>query len=329
MITCNVIQSKNIESLENIVSSQSNQIQHIIDSISKKSDLLILYKTPRVSNITQLSISEFFPYTSVRLYDVSSTMNKKDVEDIIDNYVKETGNTEIILNLDSQQMFNYGLDIVEKRPYLYFINMISTVNTIRNLYPNLYFGVESDDFFLPVLWARASGPSSVRYLLTQADDSLFINYVSESARQVGITVIKENLLQDYQNQLQNATTIFICALNENSQKNISSLIPKSFNGFIIFIDSGPFTPEILNDLSNARLVLTHSQSTTLGFLASSHPWNISFRSKLSNTAPPSVLGLYSVINNNGNWKKTLIDSKIVYKTTFGVEAIINHINKVY
>lgn len=327
MISCNFIQSKNIEYLENIVSSQSNQIQQLINLSDKKSDILVLYKTPRISNITQ-ELSSFFPYVNVRLYDIPSTMIKKDVEDIIDNYVKETGNTEIILNLDSQQMFNYGLDIVEKRPYLYFINMISTVSSIRNLYPNLYFGTESDDFFLPVLWARASGPSSVRYLITQSDNNLFINYVSESARQVGITVFKENSIEDYQN-LQNATTIFICALNQNSQQNISSLIPKNFTGFIIFIDNGPFTAEILNNLSNARVVLTHSQSTSLGFLASSHPWNIAFRSNLSNTAPPSVLGLYSVINSTGNWKKILIDTNVVYKSTFGIEAIINNINKIY
>jgi hypothetical protein len=332
MLTANNIQSNNIKSIENIVTSQSAQIQQLTDlySASRNSGLLILYKTPRVTNITESLISQFFPYTTVRLYDVPTTMTKQEVEDIIDNYVRETGNGEIILNLDSQQMFNYGLDIVEKRPYLLFINMISTVSSIRSsLLPNLYFGVETDDFFLPVLWARASGPNSVRYLITQENTGIFIDYLSESARQVGITVIRESEIQNYISQLQNATTIFICALNETSQKNISNLIPKTFMGYVIFIDNGPFTAEIINNLSNVRAILTHSQSTSLGFLASSHPWNLALKSNISNTCPPNVLGLYSIINASKDWKKLLIDPKMVYKTSFGIEAIINHVNKIY
>lgn len=295
--------------------------------------LLVIQKVPRTSKIEKSLLYEFFPDIDIRLFDIDISMNKTQVVNIIDNYVKDTGNIEIILNLDSQQMTDYGLSIVSERPSLLFINMISTVPSIRGLYQNLYFGVESDDIFFPVLLPRVMGnKSSSRYLITQSQENVFVNNVAlsfikdNSIRNNSVTIIKEDSINEYHADLEKATTIFICSLTQKSQNIITSSIPKTFSGSIVFIDVGPFDSHILSNISQSKIVFTHTQATSLSYLNSDHMWNLKIKSDLSNTCTPGILGLYNVILNCTNWKKNLIDSKLIYTTSFGVNSIINHIN---
>lgn len=295
--------------------------------------LLILQKIPRTSKINQSLLSEFFPEINVRLFDIPTSMTKKEVESIIDNYVKETRNNEIVLNLDSQQMTDYGLSIVSERPSLIFINMISTVPSIRGLYSNLYFGVESDDIFISVLLPRVMGNKlSSRYLIIQSQKNVFVDNIALSfiednkIRDNNIKVIKEDDIDNYKSDLENATSIFICSLTNESQLKITSSIPKTFKGSIVFIDAGPLNSEILINIIEAKLVFTHTQASSLAYLPSDHIWNLKLKSDLSNTCTPAILGLYTVILNSNNWKKNLIESKLIYNTSFGVNSIINQIN---
>jgi len=206
-------------------------------------------------------------------------MSKEQVENIIDNYVKETGNIEIVLNLNSQQMTDYGLKIVEERPY-----MLSTLGSIRGLLPNLYFTIESDDYFLPVLWQRTTGTNlSVRTLIKQSEKDVFINNVALSASKVNIPVIDEDSIIEYQTQIEKSTTIFICAITEKSQNIITSLISKNYKGIIVFIDSAPLNLEILKNINNTKIVFTQNQASSIENLPSNHPWNLRLKLDFSNS----------------------------------------------
>lgn len=312
----------------NFINSKNNSIFYKYD-IKKNPTLLILHKVPRITKLQQSLFSNFFfPNIDVKFFDIPALMTKEQVENIIDTYVKETGNIEIVLNLNSQQMTDYGLKIVKERPSLIFINMISTLSSIRGLLPNLYFTTESDDFFLPVLWERCMGNIfSIRTLIIQSEEDVFVNNVALSANKYNISVIKEDSIPEYQTQIEKSTTIFICAITEKSQNMITSLI-QNYKGNIVFIDSGPLSLEILKNINNARIVFTQSQSTSLEHLSSNHPWNLTLKSDLSNSCSPNILGLFSVILNSGNWKRKLIESKIIYNTSFGVNSMSNQVNTI-
>lgn len=284
--------------------------------------LLLLQKIPATTTVSQSVLRELFPSVDIRLFDIPTTMQGNDVEKIIDDYVKETGSKEIILDLNSQQLSDYGLKIVSNRPSLNFINMRSTVPSLRGQYENLYFGIESDDFFLPATWRRLRGPTSVQYLIVQSEQNVFVENVVDSVTGTNIIVINENEVQNNSQQLAGATSIFICSLTSNSQRVITNSIPGDFVGNLVFIDSGPLDSDVFANLSkiNARAIFTLSQSTSLAHLPANHPWNINLKSTFSNTIPSSVLGLYTVINNVARWKQLLIEPQMVLNTVFGMNS---------
>lgn len=293
-----------------------------IDYKPRNPSLLILQKVPATVSVTESVLSNLFPDINFRLHAISTTMPGTEVAKIIDDYVNETGHKDIILDLNSQQLSDYGLEIVRNRPSLTFINMKSSVPQIRGTHNNLYFGIESDDFFLPATFRRFRGPTSVQYMILQSEENLYVQNVESTASIFAphITVIKENDIQNYQEELSSATTIFICSLTEASQEAITNSIPNSFSGFIVFIDSGPLNENVLTNLENVQLIYTVAPTTSLAFLPGNHPWNLQLSSSYSNTVPPSTLGIYTIINSIQQWKRLLIDSQSILNTTFGVNS---------
>jgi hypothetical protein len=280
--------------------------------------LLVIQSSSQQVILTQGQVEAILTDTNTRvtLFTVTGA-NIGQLEAVLDSF----SGTDVIFNLTSQQMIDVGLGLVANPKYARknFINCVSTVASVRSpTLPNLYFALESDNFFLPQMWLRFRGSiASVQFLIIEDDTNVFLQTVADSAPGY-VTVYTSSQLADPAviAALETATSIFICALNPTVQQAIADAIPEGFRGVAVFIDVGPYTQDVVNTLGQSQIIATVSQCTSLAFLPGSSAWNQQTKPAFTNSSPPFILGMYSLIIGTGQWADRYLSPEIVIKEAF-------------
>jgi hypothetical protein len=269
-----------------------------------------------------------FPGVYFETYILTPADNVSTISAALDAFIAAAAPqpvTEVVLMMYSQQMVDYGLQVAAQSKYagITFINTTSTADDVRTPAPsNVYFTAETNSTFLPSLFARYRGPTSIQFLVVQNDVDVFHQQVVDAATAAGLTAYTLSQLSDpaVQAALATATAIFISSFAEDQQSIVDNL-PLAFVNNVVFVDSGPVTQAVVDAVRRCRVIGTDVPPTTLSPLTQTSRWAVDTKRSFDSSSPPLALSLYTLFSYLTHWTELLVTPGLVQRTPFDVPSV--------
>lgn len=195
---------------------------------------------------TQKSLSSFFPDVDIQYAEVQRDVTAEQARVVVGG-MYERGVRKFIMLLSSAITERAIVPIVSRYADALFINSSSTLPSLRTGSPkNLYYSLQSDDFFIPQVFGLSPGASTDAWLVSSSVPSPYQLNVQELARQAGVRVVTPDQLPDVADEIVRANIVYVNVPTEAQQLQTAGTLPLGIQASVVFIDIVPRTQKVVD-----------------------------------------------------------------------------------
>jgi len=262
---------------------------------------------------SEATVRKFFPEIHVSFKVVNNDISAAQAQTIVGDMYRQ-GVRKFLLIVQSRILQDAFIPILPAYPSAVFVNTNSTLPTLRlNVPPNLFFSLQTDDFFVPSVLSLRPDAATDAWLVTSDTPDAYQQYVKSVAVSFGVQVVTPSQIPSVADQLARAAIVYINLFDAAEQLLTASILP-DVRGSVVFLDVAPRTQSIVDAFPTSVFqIVTFSPGTGTSTYEQSQ-WSEQNSGSSAVFPSPKVMSVYYYLAFINRWD-TFAKREIIVQST--------------